>query len=142
MCTLGIQSHVLPDKTVAKRTQHSKDFPRKTVALQQKFCYNPMRSAALTPNLLPAGASIEGIVWGWCGHCPTGVPDRGDKYMLHWRCQGQVTMLGRSVRHVSRRWVGVLMMGCLLAGWCLPAACGQELTGGMKLIMEELRAVK
>ena len=62
--------------------------------------------------------------------------------MLHRRCQGQVTIMGRSVHRASWRWVVVLMMGCLLGGWCLPAAWGQELTGGMKLIMEELRAVK
>jgi membrane-bound lytic murein transglycosylase D len=36
----------------------------------------------------------------------------------------------------------VLMAGGLLAGWPLPALWGQELTSGMKLIMEELRAVK
>ena len=62
--------------------------------------------------------------------------------MQHWRCQGQVTMAGRSGHRASWRWVVVLMMACLLGGWCLPAAWGQELTGGMKLIMEELRAVK
>ena len=61
--------------------------------------------------------------------------------MLHWRCQGQVTMVGRIVHRVGQRWVVVLMMGSLLGGWYLPAAWGQELTGGMKLIMEELRAV-
>ncbi len=34
------------------------------------------------------------------------------------------------------------MVGGLLGGWCLPVTWGEELTGGMKLIMEELRAVK
>src|SRR5262245_51889864 len=62
--------------------------------------------------------------------------------MLHRRCQGQVTIVGRNVHRASWRWVVVLMMGCLLGGWYLPAAWGQELTGGMKLIMEELRALK
>jgi membrane-bound lytic murein transglycosylase D len=62
--------------------------------------------------------------------------------MLHWRCQGQVTMVGSIVRRASWRWVAVLTMGGLLGGWCLPAAWGQELTSGMKLIFEELRTVK
>jgi membrane-bound lytic murein transglycosylase D len=62
--------------------------------------------------------------------------------MLQWRCQGQVTMMGRVVHRIAWRWVMVLVMGALLGGWCLPAAWSQELTGGMKLIMEELRTVK
>jgi hypothetical protein len=35
-----------------------------------------------------------------------------------------------------------LILGGAVGGWWLPAAWSQELTGGMKLIMEELRAVK
>ena len=62
--------------------------------------------------------------------------------MQQWRGQGQMTMVGSSVHRASWRWVVILMMGGLLAGWSLPAAWGQELTGGMKLIMEELRAMK
>jgi hypothetical protein len=38
--------------------------------------------------------------------------------------------------------VAVLIAGGLLGGGRLPVAWGQELTGGMKLIMEELRAMK
>jgi membrane-bound lytic murein transglycosylase D len=62
--------------------------------------------------------------------------------MLHWQCRGQLTMLGRVVHRASWPWVTVLMVGGLLGGWRLPVTWGQELTGGMKLIMEELRAVK
>jgi membrane-bound lytic murein transglycosylase D len=62
--------------------------------------------------------------------------------MLHWRCQGQANMMGGSVDHASRRWVVLLMLGGLLGGWYVPAAWGQDPTGGMKLIMEELRALK
>jgi membrane-bound lytic murein transglycosylase D len=62
--------------------------------------------------------------------------------MLHWRCQGRAVMAGGSVDRASRRWVVLLMMGGLLGGWYVPAAWGQEPTGGMKLIMEELRALK
>jgi soluble lytic murein transglycosylase-like protein len=38
--------------------------------------------------------------------------------------------------------VVILMVGGLLGGWNLPVAWGQELTSGMKLLMEELRALK
>jgi membrane-bound lytic murein transglycosylase D len=62
--------------------------------------------------------------------------------MLLWQNQGQVTRVGRIVHRAAWQWVVVLMMGGLLAGWYLPAAWGEELTGGMKLIMEELRTVK
>ncbi len=62
--------------------------------------------------------------------------------MLHWRCRAQVTLVGKVVHRASWRWVAVLMVGGLLGGWHLPATWAQELTGGMKLIMEELRAVK
>ena len=62
--------------------------------------------------------------------------------MLHWQGRGQVTMLGRVVHRTSWPWVTVLMVGGLLGGWHLPVTWGQELTGGMKLIMEELRTVK
>ena len=62
--------------------------------------------------------------------------------MLYWRGQGQMTMVGSNVHRTSWRWVVVLMMGGLLGGLSLPAAWGQELTGGMKLMMEELRALK
>jgi membrane-bound lytic murein transglycosylase D len=62
--------------------------------------------------------------------------------MLHRRCQAQVTMVRAVMHHTSWRWVVFLMVGGLLGGWRLPAAWGQELTGGMKLILEELRAVK
>jgi peptidoglycan lytic transglycosylase D len=62
--------------------------------------------------------------------------------MLHWQCRGQVTRLGRVVHRASWPWVTVLMAAGLLGGWHLPMTWGQELTGGMKLIMEELRAVK
>jgi membrane-bound lytic murein transglycosylase D len=62
--------------------------------------------------------------------------------MLHWQCREQLTMLGRVVHRASWPWVTVLMVGGLLGGWRLPVTWGQELTGGMKLIMEELRAVK
>jgi membrane-bound lytic murein transglycosylase D len=62
--------------------------------------------------------------------------------MRHWRCQAQVAMVGRVVHRVSWRWLTVLMVGGLLGEWHLPAAWGQELTGGMKLVLEELRAVK
>jgi len=34
------------------------------------------------------------------------------------------------------------MVGGVLGGWHLPVTWGQELSGGMKLVMEELRAVK
>jgi membrane-bound lytic murein transglycosylase D len=62
--------------------------------------------------------------------------------MLHWRCQAQVTRAGKVVHCASWQWVTVLLVGGLLGGWHLPAVWGQELTGGMKLILEELRAVK
>lgn len=62
--------------------------------------------------------------------------------MLHWQGRAQVTMLGRAVHRASWQGVAVLMVGGLLGGWRLPVTWGQELTGGMKLIMEELRAVK
>jgi hypothetical protein len=51
-------------------------------------------------------------------------------------------MVGSIVRRASWRWLTVLMMGGLLGGWWLPAAWSQELTGGMKLVLEELRTVK
>jgi membrane-bound lytic murein transglycosylase D len=62
--------------------------------------------------------------------------------MLHRQCRAQVTMLRRVVHRTSWQWVAVLMVGGLLGGWRLPVTWGQELSGGMKLIMEELRAVK
>jgi peptidoglycan lytic transglycosylase D len=62
--------------------------------------------------------------------------------MLHRRSQGQVTMVRTVVHRTAWRWVVFLMVAGLLGGWHLPAAWGQELTGGMKLILEELRAVK
>jgi soluble lytic murein transglycosylase-like protein len=62
--------------------------------------------------------------------------------MRYWRGQGQVAWVGSSVRRQAWRGGIVLIVGSLLGGWGLPAAWGQELTGGMKLIMEELRAVK
>ena len=62
--------------------------------------------------------------------------------MLCWRGHGQVTMVGSIVHRTSWRWLTVLMMGGLLGEWWLPAAWSQELTGGMKLILEELRTVK
>jgi membrane-bound lytic murein transglycosylase D len=62
--------------------------------------------------------------------------------MLHWRCQARVTRGGKVVHCASWQWVAVLLAGGLLGGWHLPAAWGQEPTGGMKLILEELRAVK
>ena len=62
--------------------------------------------------------------------------------MLHRQGRAQVIMLGRAVHRTSWPWVAVLMVGGLLGGWRLPVTWGQELTGGMKLIMEELRAVK
>jgi membrane-bound lytic murein transglycosylase D len=62
--------------------------------------------------------------------------------MLHWRCQARVTRVGKVVHCASWQWVTVLLVGGLLGGWHLPAVWGQEPTGGMKLILEELRAVK
>jgi membrane-bound lytic murein transglycosylase D len=62
--------------------------------------------------------------------------------MLHWRCQARVTRGGKVVHCASWQWVAVLLAGGLLGGWHLPAVWGQEPTGGMKLILEELRAVK
>ena len=62
--------------------------------------------------------------------------------MRHRQGQGQVNVGRKSVHHTSWRWLVFFMLGGLLGGWHLPVAWGQELTGGMKLIMEELRAVK
>jgi membrane-bound lytic murein transglycosylase D len=62
--------------------------------------------------------------------------------MLHWQGRAQVSKLGRVVLRASWPWVAVLIVGGLLGGGRLPVAWGQELTGGMKLIMEELRAMK
>jgi membrane-bound lytic murein transglycosylase D len=62
--------------------------------------------------------------------------------MLHRQCRGQVTMVRSIVHHAWWRWLAALMMGGLLGGWYLPAAWGQELSSGMKLILEELRTVK
>jgi soluble lytic murein transglycosylase-like protein len=62
--------------------------------------------------------------------------------MLHRQCQGQVTIVGSVVHRAWWRWLAALMMAGLLGGWYLPAAWGQELTSGMKLILEELRTVK
>src|SRR5262245_17627393 len=62
--------------------------------------------------------------------------------MRHWRGQGQMTVMGRIVRCHAWRGGVVLILGSLLGGWGLPAGWSQEVTGGMKLIMEELRAAK
>jgi membrane-bound lytic murein transglycosylase D len=62
--------------------------------------------------------------------------------MLHWQGRAQVTKLGRVVLQASWPWVAVLIVGGVLEGGRLPVVWGQELTGGMKLIMEELRAMK
>jgi membrane-bound lytic murein transglycosylase D len=62
--------------------------------------------------------------------------------MWHRRCQVRLAMKGRVTYRESWRWMTVLMMGGLLGGWHVPAAWSQELTGGMKLLLEELRAVK
>ncbi len=62
--------------------------------------------------------------------------------MLHWRGQGQMTMVKSSAHRTSWQCVVVIMIGGLLGGWSLPVAWGQEGTGGMKLMMEELRALK
>ena len=62
--------------------------------------------------------------------------------MLHGQGRAQVTKLGRVVLQASWPWVAVLIVGGVLEGGRLPVVWGQELTGGMKLIMEELRAMK
>jgi len=62
--------------------------------------------------------------------------------MLHRRCQGQVSVGGKGELRASWRWLVFLLLGGLLGGWHVPGVWGQELTGGMKLILEELRAVK
>lgn len=56
--------------------------------------------------------------------------------------QGQVKVGWKLVHRASSRWLALLMLGGLLGAWDVVEAWGQELTGGMKLIMEELRAVK
>ncbi len=62
--------------------------------------------------------------------------------MLHRRGQAQKALMRGVVPRATWRWVTALLVGGSLGGWHLPPACGQELTGGMKVIMEELRAVK
>jgi peptidoglycan lytic transglycosylase D len=64
--------------------------------------------------------------------------------MLHRRCRGQVTVVRKVVHHASWRWLVFLTLGGLvgLGRWDVPEVWSQELTGGMKLILEELRAVK
>jgi membrane-bound lytic murein transglycosylase D len=56
--------------------------------------------------------------------------------------QGQVNVGWTLVHRASGRWLTFLMLAGLIGGWGAPEALGQELTGGMKLILEELRAVK
>ncbi|HEX2275525.1 MAG TPA: hypothetical protein VHN13_00160, partial [Candidatus Tectomicrobia bacterium] len=62
--------------------------------------------------------------------------------MWHRWCRGQVTAGRKVVHRASWRWLTFLILGGSAGGWWLPGVWGQELTGGMKLIMEELRAVK
>jgi LysM repeat protein/soluble lytic murein transglycosylase-like protein len=62
--------------------------------------------------------------------------------MLHPRCQGRVTVGQKMVHRASWRWLMFLMLGGMLGGWHAPEVWSQELTGGMKLVLEELRAVK
>ena len=62
--------------------------------------------------------------------------------MWHRWCRGQVTAGRKVVHRASWRWLTFLILGGSVGGWWLPGVWGQELTGGMKLIMEELRAVK
>lgn len=56
--------------------------------------------------------------------------------------QERVTTAEQRWRHASSRWLVLLMLGGGLSGWSVPQVWGQEMTGGMKLILEELRQVK
>src|SRR5688572_30418328 len=62
--------------------------------------------------------------------------------MRHRQGQGQVDLGHKSVHRASWRWLVFFMVGSVVGGWHEAVAGSQELTGGMKLIMEELRAVK
>jgi membrane-bound lytic murein transglycosylase D len=44
--------------------------------------------------------------------------------------------------YAASRWLVLLMLGGGLSGWSVPEVWGEEMTGGMKLILEELRQVK
>ena len=57
-------------------------------------------------------------------------------------CQRQIVAVGQGAHRVSWLSLVLLVSGMLLGGWVLPRAWGQEMTGGMKLILEELRQVK
>jgi membrane-bound lytic murein transglycosylase D len=57
-------------------------------------------------------------------------------------CQRQVVAAGQGAHRVSWLSLVLFVSGMLLAAWALPRAWGQEMTGGMKLILEELRQVK
>jgi membrane-bound lytic murein transglycosylase D len=62
--------------------------------------------------------------------------------LRHRPCQAQVTMARQWWRYASSRWLVLLILGGWLWGGSLPQVWGQDMTGGMKLILEELRQVK
>jgi hypothetical protein len=62
--------------------------------------------------------------------------------MLHRQGRAPGTELGKVVHYAAWQGLMVLMIGGVLGGWSIPVTWGQEPSGGMKLIMEELRAVK
>jgi membrane-bound lytic murein transglycosylase D len=62
--------------------------------------------------------------------------------LRHRPCQTQVTTARQCWQSAASRWLVLLMLGGGLSGWSVPQAWGQEMTGGMKLILEELRQAK
>jgi membrane-bound lytic murein transglycosylase D len=62
--------------------------------------------------------------------------------LRHRPYQKRVTTARQRWRYASSRWLVLLMLGGGLSGWSVPEVWGEEMTGGMKLLLEELRQVK
>lgn len=62
--------------------------------------------------------------------------------VLRWRCQVCVRTVVSAPR--SQRWLGqaLLVLALLLGGWGLPAGWGQEVSGEMQLLLQELGELK
>ena len=62
--------------------------------------------------------------------------------MLRWRCQAYARVAMEAPRSQPRLGQLLLALALVLGGWGLPQGWGQEMTSGMKLLLQELLEVK